>query len=383
MTAAANRTLGVGLVGLGWMGRAHAMAYARAPLHFSEQKLTPRFVIAADNSGERGRLALGLGFEAFTCDWHEVVGHPDVEAVSITVPNDLHRDVAISAAQAGKHVWIEKPVGRSLAETTEIAKEVRMANVSCMVGLDLRFVPVLRRARDVVTCGHLGEITSARGFMLSDFGAPSSARDGWRFEPARAGYGAVGDLMVHVLDLLASIVGSVSEVCSAATAIDVPDAEPPVHAHSPNGRDDHVISLLRFAGGALGSAEASRVAVGRHSDIGLDVYGTRGALSWRFDRLNELSIYPAITPGTDVGAAIVTADQRHGAFGKFQPAQGLPMGLDDLKVIEAHEFCQAIATGARCQPGVEDALSNVGVLAAIQRSWRTGRWELVDRSERA
>ena len=242
MTDAPNRILGVGLVGLGWMGQAHAMAYARAPLHFSEQKLAPRFVVAADTSGERGRSAAALGFDAFTSDWHEVVGHPDVDAVSITVPNDLHRDVAISAARAGKHVWIEKPVGRSLSETTEIAEAVRTANVSCMVGLDLRFVPVLQRARDVVTGGHLGEITSARGVMLSDFAAHPSARDGWRFEPARAGYGAVGDLMVHVLDLLAFIVGPISEVCSAATTIDEPDAAPP-DAHSLNGRDDHVISL--------------------------------------------------------------------------------------------------------------------------------------------
>ena len=349
MTSAPNRVLGVGLVGLGWMGRAHAMAYTRAPLHFSEQKLTPRFVIAADNSGERNRSAVGLGFEAFSCDWHEVVGHPDVDAVSITVPNDLHRDVAISAARAGKHVWIEKPVGRSLSETSEIAAEVGTANVSCMVGLDLRFVPVLRRARDLVAGGHLGEITSARGVMLSDFGVDWSVRDGWRFEPARSGYGVVGDLMVHVLDLLAFIVGPINEVCSAATAID----EPLAHAHSLNGRDDHVISLLRFAGGALGSAEASRVAIGRHSDIELEVSGTRGALSWRFDHLNELSVYPAITPGEDVGAAAVTADQSHGAFANFQPARGLPMGYDDLeghrgpRVLSGHRHRRAVPARRR------------------------------------
>ena len=378
MAAHGRRTLGVGLVGVGWMGRMHSEAYARAPFHFSDHATTPRFVIAADAAVEQQHSARNLGYEAFTCDWREVVGHPDVEAVSITAPNDLHRDVAVCAAKAGKHIWIEKPVGRSLSETAEIATAIARAGVSCMVGLDLRFVPVLLHARELTAGGHVGDVTAARGVILSDFGNRPGSRSGWRFDRERAGYGVVGDLMVHVLDLLSFIVGPVSEVFSAAGTLGVPVATKVDHGNGGVTNEDHAVSLLRFACGALGTAESSRVAVGHHSDISLEVQGTRGAISWRFDRMNELTVHPGATSGDDVGATTVVADQRHGAFAAFQPGPGLPMGYDDLKVIEAHEFCRAIATGNRCEPGIEEALANARVLAAIVRSWRSGRWEAVE-----
>ncbi len=371
--------LGIGLVGIGWMGRLHAEAYARLRYHFPAAP-RPRFVIAADESATRAESGLALGFERVCGDWQAVVEHRAVDAVSIAVPNHMHRDIARAAAAAGKHVWIEKPVGRSAGETGEIAAAIARAGVMSMVGFDLRFIPVLEHARALVADGRLGRLTAVRAAFLSDFGCDPGLPPAWRFQRGRAGYGVLTDLMMHLVDLIAFVVSPIRHVCACAgTAARGPLDPGPAERGGVVENEDHVISLLCLDDDVQGCAEASRVAAGRRSEIRLEIDGLAGSLSWRFDRMNELRMHSG-PDSSEPTVTTIVAGPGHGEFAAFQPAPGLPMGYDDLKVIEASAFATAIASGRACSPDVHEALRSARALEAMDRSWRAGRWEPVEQA---
>jgi len=369
-------SLGVGLIGLGWMGRLHSEAHVRTRHHYPDSDLVPRLVIAADSAPDRRREALALGYGAVTQHWEEVVSHPQVHAVSVTAPNWLHRDIAVAAARAGKHIWIEKPVGRDLRETSEIASAVAGAGVRSRVGFDLRYAPTIQRARTLVQEGVLGEIRHARATFLSDYASDPQAPRTWRFVREQAGSGALGDLMVHIVDLLAYLVAPIDAVCAtAATAIAARPAEGQPDVMLPVENEDFVSSLVRFANGAQGVMEASRVATGRQSYAAVEIHGTLGALAWSFDRMNELQLSVGRLSSGDRGATRVMADTSHGTFAAFQPGPGLLLGYDDLKVMQAHDFARSIALDAQSAPGMDEAVRAARTLAAMERSWVSGGWE--------
>src|SRR5438034_543710 len=188
--------IGIGLLGAGWMGDLHTAAYKRTRDHYPELGVEPRLVMVADQSAERARQARDrLGYAAWTIDWREVLEHPEVDAVSITTPNFMHREMALAAAAAGKHFWGEKPLGRFPAETAEIAAAAERAGVMTTVGFNYRHAPVVQHARDLIARGELGEITHYRGFFLSDYASHPQGALSWRFSRELAGLGVLGDLM--------------------------------------------------------------------------------------------------------------------------------------------------------------------------------------------
>ena len=204
------REIGVGTVSLGWMGQLHTRAYRRLLDHYPECGLRPRLVIAADAVEERARDAADrLGYEGWTTDWREVVGHPEVEAVSIAAPNYLHKEVAVAAARAGKHIWLEKPCGRYPAETYDIARAVEEAGVVSVIGLMYRHAPVVEYARALIAAGELGEITHYRGYFLSDYAADPNGALTWRYKRAGAGLGVLGDIMPHSVDMAQNLIGPI------------------------------------------------------------------------------------------------------------------------------------------------------------------------------
>lgn len=383
-----RREIGVAVIGMGWMGQVHSRGYRRLFHHYPECPLRPRLVVAADAVGERARQSAELlGFEGWTADWREAVEHPEVEAVSIATPNYLHREIAVAAARAGKHVWLEKPCGRVPEETYEIARAVEEAGVRSTVGLMYRHVPVVEHARELIASGALGEITHYRGYFLADYAADPNGALTWRYKLDGAGLGVLGDIMPHTVDMAQNLLGPIESVLAQKETFikerpEVPEGMGTGHFVVEGGEmgavenEDYVGCLVRFASGARGTLENSRVCVGPHVRNAFEVNGTEGALAWDFQRLNELELYRFDGTG-ERGYKTVYAAPKMGDFERFQPGAGISMGYDDLKVTEAYRFLTSISEGRQKEPGMAEIVSAMRVVEAMDRSCRSGGWEAV------
>ncbi|HEX2303263.1 MAG TPA: Gfo/Idh/MocA family oxidoreductase [Gaiella sp.] len=380
-----SRTVGIGLIGVGWMGRVHTLAYRRCRDHFPECAGIPRLVVAADENAERAQSAVDLlGYERCVQDWRAVIADPAVEAISIAAPNRLHRDVAVAAAEAGKHVWVEKPVGRSPAETAEITTAVERAGIRSLVGFNYRHAPAVRHAAGLIRSGTLGDVGHFRSQWNAAYAADPRAVLSWRFLREQAGLGILGDLGSHAVDLAQFLLGPIASV-TARTETIVRERPLPTDtgthfdvsenaARAPVENEDAAWSIVRFASGVTGTIEASRVTVGPQARYTFEVHGSRGAVAWDFERMNELLLFRP-DQGGDAGYARVLMGPQHESFARFQPGPGLPMGYDDLKVIEASLFLDSVVDGEQRQPGVREALAAARVVAAMERSAASGAWE--------
>jgi predicted dehydrogenase len=348
-------------------------------------------VVAADPSADRRAHAERIGYAETTADWRAVIDHPDVEVVSITVPNSMHREVALAAVDAGKQIWVEKPVGLGLADTQAVAEAARQAGVVTGVGFCYRFAPAVQHAKALIEAGEIGDVTHYRGVFLADYANRPDAAASWRFFREDAGSGALGDLMAHVVDMTHHLVGPIVRL-SGRTATMIP-RRPPMPAGEGTHfsrvatgdlvdveNEDWAAALFEFEGGTVGSLEASRVIVGPRVQMRFEVHGTRGALSWELERMNELERAQLSDDGGDEGYTTILAGPQHGDFGAFQPGAGVPMGYDDLRVAEARGFLAAVRDGQQCAPGIEDMVACSRVLEAIERSSGSGAWEAIEGS---
>ncbi|WP_427918637.1 Gfo/Idh/MocA family protein [Streptomyces sp. cg40] len=377
-------TLGVAVVGFGWMGRVHTQAYARVPHHFPQLTVRPQLVsVAEDVPGRAEQAAEQFGFASTTRDWRDVVADPRVQAVSITAPNFLHREIGVAMAEAGKHIWIEKPVGLSTADASAVSDAVTKAGVQGAVGFNYRNAPAVEAARDLIASGELGTVTHIRVRLFSDYAAHPDGALTWRYELERGGHGVLGDLASHGADLARYLLGDIISL-AADTAIFLPQRARPTgatagHALATGGElgpvenEDYVNCLLRFASGARGVLEACRVSVGEQNNYGFEVHGTKGAVFWDFRRMNEL----AVSRGTtyqDQPVTTVYVGPGDGEFGAFQPGAANAMGYDDLKVIEAYRFLRSVAEGKPYGATLPDAVHSAAVLDAMVRSVESGGW---------
>ena len=376
--------LGVAVIGYGWMGRVHAQAYQRLPHHYPALPLRPRLVAVAEPDPARGADAVRrYGFDTVLAGWAAVLEDDAVQAVSVTAPNHLHREIGSAVARAGKHLWIEKPVGLDSADASAVADAVRAAGVASTVGFNYRTAPAVEHSRDLILAGKIGEVTSVDIRLHADYAAHPAGALSWRFERATGGAGVLGDLASHGVDLARFLVGEIESVV-ADTATFIPRRPIPTGAGShydlgtdgPLGdveNEDYVSCLLRFAGGARGRLESSRVSVGEQCAYGYTVRGTRGSVGWDFRRMGELQLCTG-EDYLDQPTRSLLLTPRQGEFGAFQPGAGVSMGYDDLKVIEAARFVRSIAEGTPHGPTAADAVAAARVLDAIVRSAASGTW---------
>jgi predicted dehydrogenase len=380
-----TQTINVGIVGFGWMGQVHAKALTRVRQHYPDLDAVPRLVAVADPADD-GRLGYArdvLGVPFTTPDWNELVSRHDVDLVCVAGPNFTHRDVAVAAAKAGKHLWIEKPAGRNLAETLEIADAIEAAGVASAVGFNYRNVPAVEVARDLVASGRIGEVRSVRVQMLGDYSAHPDGALTWRFARELAGSGVTGDLASHGFDLAQYIVGPISALI-AETSTFIPRRPQAVGASShfsrggagpllPVENEDHIVTLLRFASGARGSLEASRASVGEQNTYVVEVHGSTGSLAWDFRRMGELRT----CLDQDYQAASWTTHligPNDGEAGAFQPDTAIPLSFDDLKVIEAKRLLTSIVTGEPDGATIADMVLAARLIDATLRSDAEQRW---------
>ncbi|MGW0498344.1 Gfo/Idh/MocA family protein [Streptomyces sp. NPDC003007] len=377
-------TLGVAVVGFGWMGRVHTQAYARVRHHYPQLPLVPQLIAVAEEvPGRAEEAAAQFGFASATRDWREVAADPRVRAVSITAPNFLHREIGVAMAEAGKHVWIEKPVGLTAEDAGAVADAVAAAGVQGAVGFNYRNAPAVEAARELIASGEIGTVTHVRVRLFSDYAAHPEGALTWRYERERGGSGVLGDLASHGVDLARHLLGDITSL-TADTAVFLPERARPAGATAGHSRatggelgpvenEDYVSCLLRFASGARGVLEACRVSVGEQNNYGFEVHGTEGAVFWDFRRMNELGISRGTTY-QDQAVTTVYVGPGHGEFAAFQPGAANAMGYDDLKVIEAYRFLRSIAEGTAHGATLTDAVHSAAALDAMARSARSGTW---------
>ncbi|MEU9656219.1 Gfo/Idh/MocA family protein [Streptomyces chartreusis] len=376
-------TLGVAVVGFGWMGRVHTQAYARVPHHYPQLSLRPRLLTVAEEvPGRAEEAAAQFGFASTTRDWRDVAADPDVRAVSITAPNFLHREIGVTMAEAGKHIWIEKPVGLTAEDARAVADAAAKAGVHSAVGFNYRNAPAVETARELIASGEIGTVTHVRVRLFSDYAAHPQGALTWRYERERGGSGVLGDLASHGADLARFLLGDIASL-TADTAIFVPERARPTGATAghtlatgelgPVENEDYVNCLLRFASGARGVLEACRVSVGEQNNYGFEVHGTKGAVFWDFRRMGELGISRG-TSYQDQPVSTLYVGPAQGEYGAFQPGAATSMGYDDLKVIEAYRFLRSIAEGTPHGATLADAVHSAAVLDAMSRSAESGSW---------
>lgn len=372
------------MVGFGWMGRAHTQAYARVLHHFPGLLARPQLVAVVDEEpGRAVQAAEQFGFEVIASDWREITAEPQVQAVSITAPNYLHREIGVAMARAGKHIWVEKPAGLTAGDTMAIADAAKQAHVQGAVGFNYRNAPAVDAARQIISSGELGLVTHARAQLFSDYAAHPEGALTWRFERERGGSGVLGDLASHGVDLAWYLMGDIGSVF-ASTAIFIPERPRPSgsttgHTRATGGpmgtveNEDYLACLLKMASGAQVVLEASRVAVGAQNAYGFEVHGTKGMVAWDFRRMNELNVGYG-NAYQDQAVSTIYVGPPHGYYGAFQPGAAISMSYDDLKVIEAYQFLQSIVEHKPYGATLQDAVRSAVVLDSLIESAQSGVW---------
>lgn len=381
-----TRTLGIGVAGLGWMGRLHARSYRQLAERFPEIDAQIKLVVASDPlEANRDVAVRELGFDKAVNDFDELLADPDVDVVSICTPNYLHRDMALAAIKAGKPFWIEKPMGVSAAQSREIAETAEEAGLVSAVGFNYRHTPAILKMRELVRSGRLGRITNVRAWLIADYASDPDGPLTWRYDRERAGAGVVGDLMSHGADLVQFVCGRIAQV-SALT--DTFIASRPIPSKvgvghggweisnevGPVGNEDYVAMLVRLDSGAVGTLESSRVSVGPRAEYILEVYGTEGSARWNFEHLNDLEVCVGRT-GEFQGYTRVMAGPDFPQFGRYQPGAGTSMGFDDMKATEAALFIRSVLADRQLAPSASDGWAAAEVDDATVRSAASGTWE--------
>ncbi len=387
------REIGVGLISVGWMGKLHTRAYQALPTVYPELRLRPHLVHAVDTAPDRAKYAREvLGYAKASTDYRDVLADPDVDVVSICAPTGLHREIGVAAADAGKPFWIEKPVGRDAKEAADVAAAASKSNVVTSVGYNYRHAPAVERVRELVANGDLGRITNVRAVFFNSYASEPKGALSWRFIRDLAGFGALGDLLSHVVDLVQYLLGPISEVSALTSTVYtdrpiLPMGSGTHFAVIEDGElgtvenDDYAAALVRFApdaraAGAVGTLEASRVIVGPECDLSFEIYGTEGSATWNFEQMNELRVCLG-RGGPHHGYTTVLGNSHFGDYAHFQPGPANSMGYDDLKVIEAKKFLVAVTGGERRNSTVDDAHHVAEVIAAAAASSESGAWQQV------
>ncbi len=364
------RPLGIGLIGTGYMGKAHAVALAAVGAVFNTPLRPVREMICSTTPQGAAQKAAELGFRSSTADWRELIANPKVEAVIIASPQTTHRDIALAAFAAGKPVFCEKPLGASLEDARAMAEAAVSAGVPNMVGFNYIRAPALQLAYQMIQAGELGEIVHVRAEHTEDFLADPQEPASWRTRGRPCG--TLGDLAPHIVNAMLRLIGPIeSLVADAATA----------HAQRPGPRgpepvtnDDQANILCRFEVGAMGSAYVSRVATGRKMGYGFDISGTRGALRFDAEDQNALWYYDCQARAGRRGFAKLLMGPEHPDFGAFVLGPGHGTGYPEQIIIEARDFLRAIERSEAVFPTFRDGLEVSRVLEAAFRSVAKRGW---------
>lgn len=367
----AKPRLRIGLIGTGFMGKAHVFGFTMAPRIFDLPFDLDLRTVADVTPDVAADAARRLGFARATADWREIMADPEIDLVSITAPNALHKDMSLAAIAAGKHVYCEKPLAPLARDAREMAEAAEARGVRTQVGFNYLCNPMLTLAREMIAAGELGEIRGYRGIHCEDYMADAATPYSFRHDPA--GGGALADIGSHALATAEYLCGPIARVMGDCVTM---------IGERPDGRggrrrvevDDIGRALVRFENGATGSIEGNWIATGRKMQHDFEVYGTKGALAFSQEHFNVLNFYATTDANGRQGFRRIEAGPDHAPYGLFCVAAGHQLGFNDLKTIEVAGFVQAIA-GAAPEPfNFRAGLRIQTLVETIQTSSREGRW---------
>jgi predicted dehydrogenase len=371
MKESSMETIGVGLIGTGFMGKAHAIAWNAVKSVFGD---VPSITLAhlGETSDELAHLkAVEFGFEKSSGDWRKVIADPEVEVVSITTPNRFHAEMAIAALEAGKHVWCEKPMAPKLAEAETMLAAQRRSGKVAVLGYNYIQNPAIRHIRKLLDEDTIGAVNHVRIEMDEDFMADPAAPFQQRHEAAN-GWGAIDDFGVHPLSLVRTLFGGVSRVmCDMAKPY-------PTRKTDNGDRDVEVYDiatvLMRLENGASGLIALSRTAWGRKGRIAIQIVGAKGSILYDQERMNEFQLYVTSDRATEQGFRTVLTAPHHKPYDRFVPAAGHSLGFNDLKIIECRQLIGRMRGEETAAITFEEGILIERTVAAMARSFEEGCW---------
>ncbi len=371
-------TVGVGMLGYAFMGKAHTNAYKTLDYIYTPPPAHPRLVAIAGRDRTRVEAAARrYGYEKAVTDWRDVVDDPEVQVFDNGAPNNLHAEPCIAAARAGKHILCEKPLARDAAEAKRMLEAVQAAGVTHMCAFNYRFVPALRLARDIIQAGRLGRIYHFRARYLQEWIADPTFGMVWRLDASEAGSGVLGDLGTHIIDLARFLVGEPATVGGVTTTF-IAERSTARGGTARVDVDDAFAATLTFENGAIGTLEASRFARGRKNHQVIEINGEKGSLAFNMERLNELEVYlPEEESSGDATGfrQVLVTEASHPYYDAWWP-QGHIIGWEHTFVHEIRHFFDAIVNGTPVAPlgaDFEDGYRASVIADAILDSARSGR----------
>ena len=367
------KPLRLGLIGSGFIGRAHAMAISTVGPVFGVP--TPRKVVLADSDPTRARAAAtSLGFERSTGDWRDLLADPEVDVVDICTPNHLHREMALAAIAAGKHVWCEKPLAITAEHSREVAEAARAAGVVNLVGFNYACNPLIKVAQQMISAGEIGQLRGLSGCYYEDYMADPAVPWSWRCVRELAGAGALADLGTHLINAARTLAGPITRVNGSLRTLVAERSDPATGRLRPVENEDVAHVLVEFADGIQGTFDISRAATGYKCGLRFSVFGSNGTIEFDQERMNELRLYRSDDAAGRRGFRTILTGPEHPDYRAFCPAPGHGLGYNDLKVIEARNLVEAIAGTRACAPDFEEGWRVQQVVEAIERSHAEGGW---------
>jgi predicted dehydrogenase len=368
--------IGIGIVGGGYMGKAHAVAMAAVGAVF-DTALRPRLEMICTTTPEgAAEKARQFGFARATADWRELVADPKVEAVVIASPQQTHREIALAALAAGKHVFCEKPLGLGAPESREMLEAARRSGRVHMTGFNYIRTPASQLARQIIANGEIGAVTWFRGEHTEDFCADPNEPASWRTRGRPNGN--MGDLSPHILNAALALMGPVASLCAEIETVHKTRPSPTGPEAVTN--DDQAHIMCRFANGAMGHLFISRVATGRKMGYAYDIFGTKGAIRFDQEDQNALWLYKGEGPTSRQGFTKILTGPEHPDYKAFCLGPGHGTGYQDQIIIEARDFLEAIAAGKPMWPSFEDGHRVNQLIDAAWASQERRGWVDVEQS---
>ncbi|MDC9604152.1 Gfo/Idh/MocA family protein [Xenorhabdus griffiniae] len=365
----------IGLIGTGYIGRTHAIAYAQAPTVFPLKGRLIREMVADVTAKQAGEQAKVLGFKRSTGDWHELVSDPRIDVVDICTPNFLHKEMALEAIRHGKHVYCEKPLALNSYDAKQMVEAATQAGVKTLVGFNYMKNPTAQLAKEIIANGEIGEIVHFYGTHNEDYMADPLSPIHWHCFKEYAGLGALGDLAAHIINMAHYLVGDIVTVCGdLETVVKMRPEKAGSSVMLPVENEDQAHAMVRFDTGAMGVIETSRIACGRKMGLSYVVTGTKGTLSFTQERMAELQLYRHDEPANRQGFKTLLVGPEHPDYAPFCNGAGHGIGFNDQKTVEIRDLIDGIALGKDMWPDFTEGWKVSRILDAILCSHQEKRW---------
>jgi len=365
----------VGMIGTGYMGKAHAIAYRNAASVFPLSVDIVCEIVADISLKIAEEKAREMGFNRFTDDWKFLVSDPKIDIVDICAPNFLHKEIALAAIKAGKSVYSEKPLALNSSDAAEMMLAAENANVQTLVGFNYIKNPTIQLAKQMVQNGEIGDVVHFRGTFNEDYLADSETPFSWRLKRECSGSGALGDMGSHIIHMAQYLVSPISSLCADMNTVHQTRKE----ANCPTTsqfveNDDQVHMLVRFENGAIGTIESSRIAWGRKNGLWFEITGTKGTIIYDQERLSEIRLYTSSDSSGRQGFRTILTGPEHPDYAHFCVSAGHGLGYNDMKAVEIRDLMEGLATGQPMWPDFRSAWDVTKIVNAAEESYQQRQW---------